>query len=652
MKATRVLSSAALLAAVGMVLASPAAAQSAWDYRVRADVGYRWKINFNGSQDLYRSHIDLGEGPKLFSGDILLTQPTDQGGLFDHLELRMNSWGGEPYNTAHFVMGKADIYELRFNYLNTQYFSAIPSLSNPFFDEGDPESQLRYNTKRKNMLLELSLLPGRTISPFVSYHRFSHKGAVRNTLARGGDEFLLDTELDNSSDEVSGGVRLNFDPLVFRLEQGVRFFRDHTAAVAPMDQDGNSDRPLLGEDIVLDSLRSTNDFSTTAPFTRAAVTWAPLASLQLAGNVYYSMSSLDGTFAEQSAGNFFAFPPTSAFYGGATTSALVDAKEPMINGQVRAEWEPVHWFLLSEHFTTRRFHTSGVRELTSLLTDTDPLLGPPADQIDVKSSASTFMAVNQDLQELIGQFRVTPELQFRIGHRWERRELKLGVDRDLFQRTRNVLIVGLTYQFSSRNKISAEYELGRTDDNAIQRIDSQNFDRIRLVGRFSPLESLTFRGNINLFNHGNDEPEIDFSSRSDDLSLQVDFSPEAFVGVSAEYTRSRYRTSILYLVPQVLLPDRFRYMERGDYGAAHLRFNLPRSAQLSLGYSVWGNVGSFPLNFHQPYAELEVPLGERLSAYGRWNFYGYNEKVELLPQDYRTHLAVFGVRLAFDKPGP
>jgi hypothetical protein len=41
-------------------------------------------------------------------------------------------------------------------------------------------------------------------------------------------------------------------------------------------------------------------------------------------------------------------------------------------------------------------------------------------------------------------------------------------------------------------------------------------------------------------------------------------------------------------------------------------------------------------------------VGERLVVSGKWNYYGYNEKLDLFPQDYRAHLAVFGFRIELD----
>ena len=60
-------------------------------------------------------------------------------------------------------------------------------------------------------------------------------------------------------------------------------------------------------------------------------------------------------------------------------------------------------------------------------------------------------------QELEGQFFLRPNLMLRVGHRYIDKQLKLD---DTFPWKRNVLILGGSYNFSSRNRIAVDYELG------------------------------------------------------------------------------------------------------------------------------------------------------------------------------------------------
>jgi hypothetical protein len=268
------------------------------------------------------------------------------------------------------------------------------------------------------------------------------------------------------------------------------------------------------------------------------------------------------------------------------------------------------------------------------------------DQFAQQTPLQSFLSFDNFTQELQGMFYVTPRLVTRLGHRFERRKIRVE---DEFQYDRNVLIAGLSYDFSMRNRISAEYEYGQTD-RPVLRTDAVDFQRASLRGRFSPFEKLQFEGNATLFNNDDDITSLDFTSRQRNYALQFDYAPIARVSLTGGFERSTMRTNLLYIVPQTLTLDRSRYREKGNFGNLYLNLALIRNATLSLGYSAWGVSGDFPLTYHRPSARVDVPVHERVSLYGQWNFYEYNEKVQLLPQDYQANLIVVGFRVTVDKP--
>jgi hypothetical protein len=240
---------------------------------------------------------------------------------------------------------------------------------------------------------------------------------------------------------------------------------------------------------------------------------------------------------------------------------------------------------------------------------------------------------------LEAQFHLQPNLLVRVGHRFEKKELELD---ERYSFDRNVLILGASYKFSSGNRIAVDYEYGRTE-RPIFRTDPVDFDRLRIRGRFSPMESLEFNGSLTLFDH--DSELLDFRSRNRGYSLQFTYTPLVRLSLWGEWARSELDTEIPYLIPQTFRFDRFGFRELGNFGNLYLSALLLRNLTLSLGYSAWGNSGSLPVNFHRPFARLEMPVAERLVAYGEWKYFDYNEKLQLFPQDYRTHLAVLGFRV-------
>ncbi|MFQ5739660.1 MAG: hypothetical protein ACE5JX_11675, partial [Acidobacteriota bacterium] len=443
---------------LGMVLPTPSVRAQAEEYRFSLDFGYRWKTATLGSQDLYRSQLDYGEGPKLFSGDLSVSR---QNRFFDHLEVRFNSWGGEPYNSARVRSFKRGVYELHFDYLNVQYFNAIPFFANPLLEKGDLRSQHKYDISQRLVRFSLRLRPGKRISPFFSYQRVTRQGPVRTTLSADGDEFLLDAATDNHSDDLRAGVEFRIPRFTLRLEQGFRWFRDETRYRASGFQEGNSTRSIFGREITLDQYNGRNDVQVSIPFSTAAAVFEPDDSLSLSARISYGIADLDSDFSESSRGTFFSFPPLAIFYGGGERQAGGEARRPSLFGDFSAAWRASPRFRLIERFQLRRFHVSG-SVLDDLTFDqVEPLLGSQPDPLRSSSFLARFLSMDIDIQEFQGVFYPISRLQLRAGHRFEHKKVRSNGAR--FTWDQNVFTAGAAYDFSRANRISLEYELGRTD---------------------------------------------------------------------------------------------------------------------------------------------------------------------------------------------
>jgi hypothetical protein len=89
------LSLSALLASLGF-LCVPVAAQDGpteHEYRMRFDMGHRWR-SLRGSEareDLYRTQLDLGEGPKVFSGEFFFAPAEGANTLLDRLQINVSN---------------------------------------------------------------------------------------------------------------------------------------------------------------------------------------------------------------------------------------------------------------------------------------------------------------------------------------------------------------------------------------------------------------------------------------------------------------------------------------------------------------------------------------------------------------------------------
>ena len=616
-------------------------------YRFTIDAGERW-VDFKGSQDLYRSQLDFGEGPKLFGADFQATVPQGSNRYFDRFQLTLRNWGGEPYSSARLRLAKSDAYEVKFDYQEVKYFSSIPSFANPNFEQGNLQSRHVFDVGQRYSSLEVDFMPKSSISPFVAWDHNDRRGPVRTTLDLGGDEFVIGSDWNTSSNDYRGGVNFNLGKFSLMLEQGVRYYREKTSLFSTVPQTGNSTRLTFGRDIVLNNYSADNDTSASIPFSNAVAVWRPLESLSLRANATYSMADLDPSFADVASGVFFT-RDFNAFSTGLAEQVLGTVKRPTFFGDFSAEWSPIERFRVIESVKTHKFHISSSALSNLVYLNFEPVLeeGIQA-QFTQDTPLGSFLSFDNFTQELQGMFYVTPRLVARLGHRFERR--KIGFEEDRFRYDRNVLITGLSYDFSARDRISAEYEYARTD-RPILRTDAVDYHKASLRGRYAPFEKLQFEGNATLFDNLDRRVEaLNFTSRQRNYALQFSYTPITRVSVTGGFERTQLRTGLLYIVPQTLTLDRSRYREKGNFGNLYLNVLLIRNANLSLGYSGWGVSGSFPLTYHRPSARLEVPVHERVSVYGQWNYYEYNEKVQIFPQDYLAHLIVFGFRVTVEKP--
>ena len=72
--------------------------------------------------------------------------------------------------------------------------------------------------------------------------------------------------------------------------------------------------------------------------------------------------------------------------------------------------------------------------------------------------------------------------------------------------------------------------------------------------------------------------------------------------------------------------DRSLYVEDSHFGGLSLDVAVVRDVRVNMGYRVLSTSGNRPLNYHQPYAGLVVPLNRRIAWTTEWRYYGYNER--------------------------
>ena len=233
--------------------ASPAPSTDEW-ITGSIDFGYRWVSDVSGNFPTYRSVVNLGSGPKLTGLDFTIVDPKHR--FFDRLDARANSWGGDPYNTAHLDVRKKNTYELTADYRNIAYFNALPSYANPVAPLGF--DQQSFDTRKRNGYVDLQLFPGMHVVPYLVYERNSTQGhGIETWVQEANNEFAVPVQLSDSTNNYRGGVRLEYNRWHITLEEGGTTFKNDDQASFNGVNYGDRTTSLLGTTSVLNNLIQT-----------------------------------------------------------------------------------------------------------------------------------------------------------------------------------------------------------------------------------------------------------------------------------------------------------------------------------------------------------------------------------------------------------
>jgi hypothetical protein len=158
--------------------------------------------------------------------------------------------------------------------------------------------------------------------------------------------------------------------------------------------------------------------------------------------------------------------------------------------------------------------------------------------------------------------------------------------------------------------------------------------------------NLSTTGRVAFMRNSNEQPDVDLNSHRRNYAVALNYEPQQRFTLSLDYSRTNIFSNIAILLPQTLDADRSLFDERSDAVGGMIGFDVYRGARLDFGYRAILNLGSYPLNFHQPYASFSIPLPNRLTWRTNWQYFGYNEKGAAL-QDYRGHLLTFSLAYSY-----
>ena len=297
---------ASILAAAAVLCAAaalPALAQYD-DFSGGIRIGYR-AVDVSGNDNKYREDIDLDDGPRLFELSFhFVPQEGDAAKqMVDRINLDVNNFGGDPFETLSLGVQRFDRFEFRYNRSKSEYFyndtlGTLPDLHG--FD---------FERVRDHASLDLDLTKRATFT--FGFDRFTKTGNSTTTLDVQRDEFEFDKPIDESLNDYQVGFSYAWNEVTLTVEEQVRDYQNLYEIFLP----GQSQGEDAEDSAVLDFffLDQPYDYSANTHVARIVATpgkWI------VRGQVMLQDLDLDVSATERSGGTSFGGSPFTTNVNG------------------------------------------------------------------------------------------------------------------------------------------------------------------------------------------------------------------------------------------------------------------------------------------------------------------------------------------------
>lgn len=608
------------------------------------DFGYR-VTSIGGDNDVYRSVVNLGQGPRLLGLDFTIVDPRKR--LFDHLDVRANNWGGDPYNTVQVNASKRGIYDLKFDYRDIAYFNLLPSFADPLRGTGIVLDEDSYFARRRIGDFQLDLFPGHRIIPYLAYGRDSGRGTGITTFVSDLNQYPVADRMFDKTDDYRGGVRLEFDRFHVTLEQGGTTLRDDQQAYDSSVNYGNNHKPYFGRTLDLTSLAQAYGIRGDSVYSKGLFTASPFSWVDVSGQFLYSRPETNVNYTQFDTGSLV-LQRAILFYTGEQALGFALGKQPHTTGSLGFELRPWKRVRVLESWMTDRMHTSAAGLVT------DMILQPASAAQTTPSTLDSLLAVNYNQEQIDVLLDVTRKLTLRGGYRyvWGDAQtdalLIAGPGQESSQLRQQIGLAGINFRASQKLSVNVDFE-GAATDHAYFRTSLYNYQKMRARASYQIASTLALQGSFSLLNNQNPTPGIHYDFLSRQNSLSAAWTPSKRVSVLGEYTRSTLRSDISYLEPEILSPAMSLYRDNAHNASALIDLALPGYAKLAprlgFGGSLFISSGSRPTTYYQPFARLSLPLHKGLSWKSEYRYYGYGETFYLY-EGFRAHLLQTGLTIS------
>jgi hypothetical protein len=580
------------------------------------DVDVRNRFVTGDSGQTYRSIVNLSEGLRLYSADVLYQAK-------DRIDLSVHNWG-DPDSDLLFKLSRPQWYDVDLRYSTLAYFNNLFSYANPLLAQGVMTSQQAIDLRRRQLDFDFRFKPRSRITPFLSVLRTSGDGHGITPFVGSGDEFPVPTTFSDTMTTVRGGLEFRARHWSAVIEEGRTGYDDEQNLDSGFNP-GN--RP---DTLVLNQLTERYRGSGAGWFSRGVFQADPLKQLAFSGHFIYSHPHMNVTH-DLGAQGVFSDPNTLRPYTSLVEESIAGANQPHTSGSWSTEFRPLEHWRIRNNWYSDAFQVSAASPTTPMLTTAQAARG------------MLNLRYDQSETEISGD--IGNILTIRGGYRYVRSDADLPPPSVVYPLSptdarirRHVALAGATLTlWKGRARVHTDYERSPGGETYF-RTGLQDYYKFSIQGRIRLTNTLQITAvHKTLSNHN---IGIDYSNSQ--TAMSVEWTPDhgkrlTFVG---DYSRETIRSNAIIINPTDFQPAFSNYDDRGNHANGYAELRLMGGAVLHAGGAISDTVGTRPTRYYNPQGRLTVPVTRRVGFVAEWRWYDFHSV-----EEFRTHTVSMGAQI-------
>jgi hypothetical protein len=554
------------------------------------EFGYRF-TDVSGSQSMYDTLLDYGQGPRLLEQTLSLRSPEHNGVLFDNLLVSSFGWGGDPENVGRVNLSKHRAYDFNFLFRRDHNYFDYNLLANPlnptninpnFPVNASPHS---YYTTRRMYDFGLTILPDSKVSFRIGYSRNRSEGPAFSSFHEGTD-VLLNQAWNVTENLYRIGMDVKAIPrTTLSYDQFLAYDKNDTdntlanfasgtlsngATVEwglPWNPAAGSpcNAPILGSGLANPSCNGYYVYyrdqrvRTSTPTEQLRLTSNYWRRLNLTASGSYSSADMNTPYAE-----FFDGLVTRTKERQFTFSGPAHATQIHASAEVGATFEITKSVHLMDSFRYDNWHIPGEWLSTDTTTlaagSTVTLLSPLGTTTSSTDLISNYLGQRSYYNVISVQY--TPAKQFGVnfGYKWRQRHVFKaepetsdpegpfeGFEGDDITVNEHGPLVSFWLLPVPNLRVNVEAE-AMTADNFITRISPRQRQNYRARVNYRPSRWANISGTLNIWNSINGEADTQFAGHYRNYGFVATFIPrDRFsLDVAYNYTDAQQNAYICY----------------------------------------------------------------------------------------------------------